>query len=391
MSRFGKPKYGNEQFKKTGKPAKGPGNNYIRILPPMFSLAEDGIWAVYRTTHWGYSGVSPSDKTKPVVRPFLCIEERDRRSKMTTQECPECNNYNEKFEEAKAFEAALRAEKGKDGKAKHSEKAIETAMEGRKAWLKAHGPERKWYINVELKDGSFGDYKINHKIHKKGIDTKIKELLEESQIDALDPSQGVWFNIKRIGNGFDPPDVIEVEQEDLIMDGVKVPGGKRIKLAPLNDEKVEKAFHECRDLRTLGGSVLTYEQIAALVACSGDPEEVDKIYGGAIGGSTPAPASTPATADDDDEPVNTPVTTAPAAAKAAPATRTMTPEMKARAEQILAKRKADADAKAAAEAAAKAAELASAEPAAGVDPVDMDDDAFLEFFATEQAAKSAPA
>src|SRR5678815_2964475 len=108
-SGYGKAKYGSDQkFQKTGKPGKGPGNNFILVMPPMFSLAEEGKWAVYYTTHWGYSGNHPSDQTKTVVRPFRCIEDRDFRSKMVRQACPECDNFRAKEEEAKALEAELK-------------------------------------------------------------------------------------------------------------------------------------------------------------------------------------------------------------------------------------------------------------------------------------------
>jgi hypothetical protein len=385
-NKFGKPKYGQEQFKKTGKPGKGPGNNFIRILPPMFSLEDEGRWAVYRTTHWGYSGVSPADKTKTIVRPFLCIEERDRRSKMTIQECPECTRFNEFKAEADAHEAQLKGEK-KDGKPRYSEDQVKELMETRRNWLQKHGPERKWYLNVQLKDGTFGDYKINHKIHKKGIDAKIDELMKDNQIDPLDPSQGVWFNIKRIGNGFDPPDVVEVETEDLIIDGKKVPGAKTIKMAPLSDEDIERCFKECRDLTTLGGTVLSYERIDMLVKSSGDPDEIDRIFGGAVGQGSKSTSGTVVEEDDDGPEYVPPAQTAPK--EDSPKRVEITPEMLARREAIRVKQEVEAVKRAQEEASKKAqAEAAKVEkPAtAGVNPLDMSDEDYVKFFDGQAAA-----
>ncbi len=378
---WGKAKYGSDDFKRTGKPGKLPGNNFIRILPPLHSLAEEGIWAVYRTTHWGYSGVSSKDPTKPVVRPFLCIEDKDRRTGITRVECAECNLYNLKDKEAEALEAKLKAEGRTDDQ-------IKGEMEEQNLWLQKHSPERKWYLNVKYKDGTFGDYKINHKTHKKGIDNKIKELFAEQEIDALDPDQGVWFNIKRTGNGFDTPDTIEIEMESVEaeVNGKKV-RVQQIVSAPLTVEDFERATKELRDLSTAGGTVLTASQIRDLTKSSGDPEEVDAIMGARK--TEPKRAAPPASeADDEVGPAVEAVSEAlgkftealksnqnaePVVTKASTiANPGMTEaEMIAKRDAILAKRAADAKAKADAEAAAKAA--ATPKPA-------MSDDEYLLFF-----------
>ena len=381
---YGKAKYGSDQkFQKTGKPGKGPGNNFIRIMPPMHSLADEGKWAVYYTTHWGYAGISKSDPTKTTVRPFRCIEDKDRRSGMVRQSCPECENFREKEKEATAFEAKLKADGLNDKQVKdHPE------MKAFSDWLQSHSPERKWYINVMYKDRSFGDYKINHKTHKKGIDSKIAELLDNQQIDALDPDQGVWFNIKRLGDGFTVPDVIEVE-----MTPGERKGSLDIGLAPLSPEEQDKGLKDCRDLATLGGTLLSEEQIYALTISDGSPEAVDKIFG-----ERPAQRTQHA-AEDREEAGDSP----PDTSKAGP---TITDEMKAKAQAIMAKRESEAKAKAneekakaaaaraaAAVAAAKAAEKAEQAPPAadpapaadGKDPLKMGDDEFLAFFNSQQA------
>ncbi len=389
---YGKPKYGSDQkFQKTGKPGKGPGNNFIRVMPPMHSLADEGKWAIYYTTHWGYSGVSRSDAGKTVVRPFRCIEDRDFRSKLVRQACPECEDFRVKEKEAGAYEAKLKTQ----GK---SEKEIkdDPTMKSYSDWLQAHAPERKWYINVMYKDRTFGDFKINHKTHKKGIDSKIAELLETQQIDALDPDQGVFFNIKRLGDGFSVPDVVEV---DMTMQEAVINGRTQmvpvVALAPLTEEEKVRGLKECRDLATLGGTKLTEQQIAALVNSDGSPERVDEIFGDT--------RSAIHTTERDVQSREAPETTredGDGALAAAPSTApTITPEMRAKAEAIMAKKKAEADAatKAKAEAAAKRAadavkaakeaeaiQLAqSSAPAA--DPLKMDDDEFLKFFNAQQA------
>lgn len=384
---YGKSKYGSDQkFQKTGKPGKGPGDNFIRIMPAMHSFADEGKWAVYYTTHWGYSGSSKSDPTKTVVRPFRCIEDKDRRSGFVRQACAECDNFRVKEAEANAYEATLKA-KGLDDKAIKADPEMKAFND----WLQQHAPERKWYINVMYRDRSFGDYKINHKTHKKGIDAKIQELMEKNDIDATDLDQGVFFNIKRLGDGFTVPDVVEVSMK---------PGDKKgsmdIELAPLTDEEKDRGLKECRDLATLGGTLLSEEQIYALVQSDGSPEAVDKIFG-----ERPTQASRPIQAEDREEDE---VGESLPAEKNRPATSTgptITAEMKERAAAIFAqqaKDKAAAEAKAKAEeaarraaaavSAAKAAEKApDAAPegsAPAADPLKMNDADFLAFFNQSQ-------
>lgn len=395
---YGKSNYTKETFKKTGKPAKGPGNNIFRIMPAMFSLADEGKWAVYYTTHWGYQGTHPTDQSKNVVRPFRCIEDKNRQTGMVRQACPECDLYNQKFEEAQAFEAALKAEK------KYTEDEIKSKMKSRSDWLQGHAPERKWYINVMNPDRTFGDYKINHKTHKKGIDTKIQELLE-SEIDATDLDSGVWFNIKRTGDGFTVPDVVEVVQKPI--EGKK--GSFEIALAPLTAAEQARGLKECRDLASLGGSVLSYDQIRELVLSGGDPDKVDRIFGGRLGGGTQTRSQRHDATEGEGEVDPTPPPASRSEVKAAvaehkaelagvrPGAATNQADIQARVQKILAERKAKAEAEAAAKAAAARAEaeaeveaLAQAEAEAEAtvpgaqEALKMDDATFMERFGGEQ-------
>ncbi len=386
---WGTPKFGSGDFKRTGKPAKGPGNNYIRILPPMFTLADEGTWAVYRTTHWGYSGVSAKDPNRPVVRPFLCIEDKDFRTQIVRQSCPECDLYNRKAEEDKTARAALKT-------AGKTDDQIDEELAEEKKWLQAHAPERKWYLNVKYKDGTFGDYKINHKTHKKGIDNKIKELLAEQEIAALAPDQGVWFNIKRSGNGWDTPDTIEVEME--MIEPGKPSKGFRTLMAELTEDDWDRANKECRDLSTVGGQVLSFEQIRDLTKCSGDPGEVDDIMGARKSDKPKVVSKATDQADyEQEEPEEAPpvsreevkraVAEHKAEEKGLPAS-VADPELIAKRDAILAKRAKAAAEKAEAEAKAKAA---AAPAAAAKAPLDMTEDEILSFFETNggPAAKTA--
>jgi hypothetical protein len=271
---FGASNYGSGQtFTKTGKITKG--ENYIRILPAFGSLAATGDWRKFYVTHWGYAGVNPRDPSKNSMRPFRCIREKDRRSKMITVECPACTFFDGLEARSKELEGSLLA-KGK------SEDVIKTEMHPIREQIKQFRPEAKWYVNVLLKNGDVTDFKLNHKDHMNGIMGLIKGpngndgLYDEDSIDPTAPEGGVWFKITRNGDGISPPDNVSVEMEDVVVNGRTLKDYKR---APLTDEQIEKALKNCKDLSTLGGATLTHAQIQALVDCGGDPEEVDRIFG----------------------------------------------------------------------------------------------------------------
>ncbi|HVT63294.1 MAG TPA: hypothetical protein VHD33_07410 [Legionellaceae bacterium] len=277
---FGTPKYGGDTSKKVGKPGKG--HNPFRIMPPMGSLAAEGKWAVFHTTIWGFNGVHPTEPGKTIVRPIKSIEVSNKQG-MVSQSDPLVDWINTYADETEALKAELLKEKV-DLKSNED-------YQNRLLWLRRFNIERKFYINCMFKPDntgveSFGPYKINYRVHKKGIDAKIKDLLDQESIDALDLDQGVWFDIVRTGNGVDPPDTVEVEMEDFEIEHQ----GKKMKVkryvpAALTEEQSTRALAECPDLNTLGGTVLSFTQMKALSECSLDPREVDEIFGGPVGGS----------------------------------------------------------------------------------------------------------
>jgi hypothetical protein len=376
---FGKPKYGSGGQRNTWSIQKG--DNFIRILPPMHSLAEEGRWAVYETMHWGYAGVDGKDQNKTKARPFRCIREEDRRTNMVLQECPECTLIEQYKAQEKEVEARLRSE----GK---TDEEVQAGLAPIQGWLKAHRPDAKWYIAVKKGD-DFGQFKIPHRM-KKQIEEIIQKVLTEDGIDALDLDQGLVFNIKRTGDGFSVPDTVELVMEDVVVNGRKL---KQIKVEPITEEQANKALEKIEDLSKAGGLRLTYEQIKALTECSGDPEEVDQIIGKKGSAEASAPAAGAKTTN------NTRVATPPAndnsKAKAAandnakgaqdPAIQKRLADLQAK-QAAAAKAKAEAEARAKAEAEAAAAAAAESEGSSEEDPLGMSDEAFLaKFGETAQA------
>jgi hypothetical protein len=377
ISGFGKPKY-----KSAGGFEGGGGSNYwnvkegdnvYRVLPPVHSLADDGKWAIYFGTHFGYRGTADNGDPRGRMKTFRCIEEMDFRTRMIRQDCPACDAI--KAEEEALKEAVFKLKS--EGK---SEDEIDTETHALRTWLKDHNCDRKWHLNVMREDGTFGVLKLNHKTQKKQLDGKIAELLEKEGIDALDLDQGVWFNFKRTGKKLEATDVIEVVHEDMEVEikGKKV-RTKVIKPAPLTEEQQTKALKDCVDLSKIG-TTLTYEQLKMVVECGDDMEEIDKVFNMSQKVDASARA---ASAPPKNEPKPAPKSLTPPA-KASGAEKNAAVE-KRMAE--IAARKAEAERKAREEAEALlAAQAASSEEEAAtpasddVDPLSLSDEEFTKLF-----------
>lgn len=269
---FGIPQYGNTDmvFYKNWKlkaPDSSKGESVfvlqdLRILPPMHSLAEKGKWAMYHGQHFGYAG-NAKEPGKVRQRPFQCIEQTDFRTKIVTVACVACEVIAEKRAERDAREAEYK-QKGK------TESEIRELLEPLTGWLKKHNCDRKWHINVMNRAGEFGVLQISHTL-KKTLDVKLEEVRTKKKIDPMLPDQGVWLRFSRMGK-FPVQDAVEV-----VMAGDDEVGFKTER-APLTDAQCDQAEKVCPDLATGVVKAISSSQIAQLVACSGDPDEVDRIW-----------------------------------------------------------------------------------------------------------------
>lgn len=295
---FGTPNYGNDTIYYKNFKLKSPDTQKgesvytltdLRILPPLHSLEATGKWGVYHGQHFGYAGNS-KEPGKPKQRPFSCIEKTDFRTKMVLVSCSACDKISENRAELDAREAEYKA-KGK------TESEIKDLLGPLTQWLKKHNCDRKWHINVMDRAGNFGVLQISHTL-KKALDVKMTKLREEEKIDPIAANEGVWFRFSRMGK-FPVTDSVEWvmnRSED---------GSYRIERCPLTAAHGEQAEKICPDLATGVVKFLSANQINQIVACSGDPDEIDRIW--ALGTRTTerSPARTPAPA--------------PVAAKPAPA------------------------------------------------------------------------
>lgn len=278
MSGFGKPKYGGNTFKQPLKLKEG--KLRVRIMPPMHSLAEDGVWHIFHGTHFGYKGVNPKDPSKPQFRTFRCIQEKDFRSGVLKQGCPECDLIDEYKQVGAQQEAQARA---KTEPRPYTEEEIAEMLSGVNGWLQEHNCDRKQWLNVKTEAGEFNALQIPHKTFKL-LDAQIKKVMSEEGIDPLDVEQGVWFDFTRTGKKIETQDTVEIVQETVRENGRLI---KTTKLAPLTVAEQEQALAECPDLNSVV-RVISEEQIRLLTKCSGDPEEVDRIL--AMGRRETSPA-----------------------------------------------------------------------------------------------------
>lgn len=277
-AQFGKPKYGaklgNKIFRILESKPNEPVTNIYRIIPPIKTGIEDGRWTAFFAQHFGYGGVDKSDAKKTKARPFACPKKENFNTKMVLVPCAECD----KIESQKALLASRQQALEAEGR---TEEEIDALLAPLKSWCRNHNQDRKWYMNVMNQAGEFGTLAIPHKAMGK-LKARIEECQKDEDIgDPMDFDKGAWFDFRRTGKG-------RTTEYDVFIHKVKVDigGGKKAEIAkpaPLSDAQLEQVLKECPDL--LVGSlmrVVSTEQVAMLVASSGDPEEIDAIMGTAV-------------------------------------------------------------------------------------------------------------
>lgn len=373
MDGFGKPKYGSKQnnsgvcptFSVTKKEPEG----VFRFYPVVVD-EKTGRMSQYAATHWGFAGTDPQNPTAMRLRPFKCIEQVNWQTKEIKVECPQCTRYREAEAARDNQSAELRSQLNADGKTESEiEDILKTALTPANEWLRKYNCDRKHYYAVKRqKDGANGHLKVSSKTKKK-IEIEFERLFNEEGVDPTSLDQGVWLSIRRIDDKGDDIVSVLTEKVDAEVNGRKVKVNQIVP-APISEEEASKALEEIRDLTTVGGYVLTAEQITLLTQSSEDPEEIDRIFAmNQTARKSDEPAAPKAVAKAQPTPASTPAVAPKAAAK--PVFDPNDPAVKARLAQIVAKKEAEAKAKAEAEARAKA----NAAPAEN--PYEMDDESFL--------------
>ncbi|WNM70291.1 ssDNA binding protein [Myxococcus phage Mx1] len=235
------------------------GDNIYRILPPLGSLAAEGKWAVFEKIHWGYRGSNG-------VRTFRCIEKKNFKTKMITQQCPECDLIAEKKTLHDATVKAKLAEGMTEDQAKEYVKPLAD-------WLFSHNLDKKWYVNAVTQDGQIGRLAIPHKMYEL-LQQLITELVTNKGVDPIGVNGGLWFNLKRSGTGRNTVHSVSVVEIERVIEGQTM---SMRKPAPLTQDVLSRLGAEAYDLGD-GFRSLNYDDIKRIVSSGGDPEEVDQVF-----------------------------------------------------------------------------------------------------------------
>lgn len=255
----------------------------FRLIPPVKSGVESGKYAEWIALHRGFQGVNKTNPDKPANRSFVCIQDRDFRTKEIRVRCPMCDLIAQRQADLDELETQLKARGVKEKSDEWNERRKPLTQ-----WLKDYYIDRKFYLNAMEKDSRELVLVALTGTTLKKLREEVLKPLSDSGIDPFDPDGGVWLKISRTGKFKDVVDRIEV-----IKERAQLPDGRIAELnipAPMTQEEQAKALEECVDLPTHGFRI-SAEQITKLTTCSGDPEEVDRILG-IIREGSPAPVAT---------------------------------------------------------------------------------------------------
>lgn len=235
----------------------------LRILPPMKSLKARGKVGVYWKTHFGWNGRNNRNPAKTQYHPFLCVEEK--RDGMIIQECAACKLRKERLDKIQATKI-----RGKElGK---TDAEIAKACASHNQWLRDHGLDGKMRYYAVDKQGRLGILRIPY-----GLAKKFDDLRRAMAAKGHTPSgeKGIWFEFTRTGQASPQSDNVEPHRISKVVNGEEV---EVIDTHILTKEQMAQAVSILPDLNELmEKSRIRIDQIEALAACSGDPDEVDKI------------------------------------------------------------------------------------------------------------------
>ena len=267
---FGKPK-NTTTFKATPKSIQEGKPLCVRILPPILSCENEGIWSLPYAQHFGFSIKNPANPSKDIYYTFHCLEQVKwiDNKKVVVKPCAEC----EKIKEISNTIDCRKADLLKEGK---TEEEINEILRPLMNWTKAHNRDFKHYVNVKDASGEYYTLRLTNELKKK-VDAINKKLAEGKRpIDAIDAEQGVYFIFSRTGKGmFNTKYDVEVAKEEFEQNGEVF---ERIKLAPLTDADCDRAEQSCCDLRDVGIRTLTAEKIQMLVDSKGNEETIKAVF-----------------------------------------------------------------------------------------------------------------
>lgn len=259
----------------------------FRILPQANGNPN---WYEYFRKHFGFSiEVTNNGKTREIPKPWGCILEQDRTSKMVTRECEECSVIAKRTFEKTQLDVAYKGGT-LDGK------TYQEKVEPINKFLMKHNLDKRYWMNAINVNGEVGLLGLKYKAYK-ALRACMDEALKAG-IDPLRVDQGVQFEFTITGETFNDTEYqCKIVKEVKNIDGI---GYETIKRAPLTQEQLASLPPLCWDLRSQEVSgIITPAQVKALVESGGDPKLVEQILGTSAAAEdgddeTPAAAAAPA-------------------------------------------------------------------------------------------------
>lgn len=173
------------------------GDNVYRILPPLGTAAQKGIWNVYIALEWGYKGTDGRHK------PFQDCRKVNFKTKMVEVESPAFLHRQKLEENKKSVVEAFKANQ-----------ATEDQVKEAVALTRQYNLNKKYYLNVVNLKGEIGRLPIGYKAMQ-GVKACI-EALGKKGVDPLSVDNGRFFNIFRSGTGLDTMYQVTIYQENIM-------------------------------------------------------------------------------------------------------------------------------------------------------------------------------
>lgn len=229
------------------------GDNLFRIIPPVHSGADRGVWAKYYAVHKGFKSADGK------MRPFICPMKKNK-DRIIEIGCPICDIYGER----EAQVATLSAQ-GTD-----QEKITQFRYEH----VMPYQVEKKFYLNVLNAEGKIGILSIPSSAFYE-LDKLLKQLKSVDGIDATGVQKGLYINFKR--SGVKPRVNFHVE---VAYEGKTLMSQGTPKFHDLTPELIERLRTETVDLLKMYKDV-TPEQISRIAAASPDERAklLDIVFG----------------------------------------------------------------------------------------------------------------
>jgi hypothetical protein len=228
------------------------GDNLFRILPPLWSLADEGRYYKYWRIHWGFK--MGNGRSKPIV----CTERKDRNG-IVTEHCPICDMvamYQKEYDFMK-----------QNGASK------DELNDFYKEKVVAYGAQGHYYTYAVNAQGEIGLLKLK-KTMKDGFESRYDQLKSEGiEANGID---GVFVNIKRAGKMRDTTYTVDIHMES----DPKNPRSKVYKEHTLTPEFLEKIKRETQDLAAFY-TPISNDEMAILVNESDEVMRqnlMDKIF-----------------------------------------------------------------------------------------------------------------